>query len=686
MVHRMTNLVFQLAIIIFAARAGGLLFEKIGLPSVLGELAAGIIIGPYLLGGISLPGFEQGFFPLPGSVLPISPELYGIAVIASIILLFMAGLETDIELFIRYSITGSVVGIGGIVFAYLIGSLTGMFFFDLSFMDPKCMFLGVMSTTTSVGISARILSERRSMDSPEGVTILSGAVIDDVLGIILLAIVLGISLMMPGGGNGGGTVAWGNIGLIALKAFGVWLGFTAAGFFLAHYVSSFLKLFKNRFVFSILAFGLALFLAGIFEKAGLAMIIGAYVMGISLSKTDICDVLQDTLQPIEVFFVPVFFTVMGMMVDVKTFASLETILFGLLYAAGAIFAKVIGCGGPSLFLGFNRLGAARIGFGMAPRGEVALIIGGIGLSYGILNEQLFGGLIMMMLISAIVVPPVLDRLLKKREKGTTREPKRGEIITTSYSLPSQEHSELLVSYIVEYFKKKGFFVNTMKLDTVIYQVRKDDIFIKFFYHPVQVIFKTTERDVPIVKTIVDESFLRLYDTINALQALAPRDLRRHIASATECRRDIDIVNILSPVSIIMNLQSGTKEGAIKELVEVLEANGKLLNKKKILKEVLARERIMSTGMEDGLAIPHARSNGVASVCMALGIHRAGIDFESFDEKPSHIIMLFVSSMSEKDPHLYLLSEIAIFVNSEETKNTLLGLKTVKEVHDFFRER
>jgi len=116
MIHLMTNLVFQIGIIIFAARAGGMLFEKIGFPAVLGELLAGIIIGPYMLGGISLPGFEHGFFALTeGAALPISPELYGIATIASIILLFNAGLETDIELFLSYSVAGSIVGIGGII-------------------------------------------------------------------------------------------------------------------------------------------------------------------------------------------------------------------------------------------------------------------------------------------------------------------------------------------------------------------------------------------------------------------------------------------------------------------------------------------------------------------------------------------------------------------------------------------
>ncbi len=684
-VHQMTNLVFQLAVIIFAARAGGILFEKIGFPSVLGELSAGILIGPYLLGAFSLPGFAHGVFPLiEGAAFPISAELYGIATIASIILLFMAGLETDLDMFIRYSFTGSIVGLGGIVASFGIGAFTGMFFLDLPFMNPKCLFLGVMSTATSVGITARILSERRSMDSPEGVTILAGAVIDDVLGIILLAIVLGISVVMLQ--DTSGAVPWGNILQISIKAITVWLGFTIAGFFLAHRVSRFLKLFKNKYIISVLAFGLALFLAGIFEKAGLAMIIGAYVAGLSLSKTDLCYVLQDTLHPVQIFFVPVFFTVMGMLVNVNVLFSKEVLIFGGIYAMGSIAAKLIGCGVPSLFLGFNKLGAARIGLGMVPRGEVALIIAGIGLSSGILNEKLFGVAILMTLLTTIPAPPLLDKLLKNRKKGTTRDPETGEIVSTNYNLPTQDHSEILVFYIIEYFRKKGFFINRMKLDTVVYQIRKDDISITFFYHPIQIVFKTASRNVKIVKTIVEESFLRLFDTIDTLRAMAPKEMRRHIAETTKCRRDIDIFNILDPACIITDLKSNTKDDAIKELVDVLDKNGKLLDRKKVLKEILDREGIMSTGMQNSLAIPHARTTGVNSIQMALGIHHRGIDFESFDTEPARIIILFVSSMNENDPHLYLLAEVSTFLNNASAAGVLQNMKTPQEMHEFFRER
>jgi Kef-type K+ transport system membrane component KefB len=167
--HMMTRLVFQIGIIIFAAKAFGLLFEKMSLPSVLGELVAGIVIGPYLLGSLALPGFHEGVFPLSVvTALPVSPELYGFATIASIVLLFSAGLETDFALFLRFSLAGAVLGIGGVIVSFAVGNYTAQYFIsgNAGFMDPRCMFMGVLGTATSVGITARILSERRRMDSP----------------------------------------------------------------------------------------------------------------------------------------------------------------------------------------------------------------------------------------------------------------------------------------------------------------------------------------------------------------------------------------------------------------------------------------------------------------------------------------------------------------------------------------
>ena len=151
----------------------------------LAEILAGVLIGPYMLGGIPIIGFSHGLFPLPLNYeIPVSPELYGIASIASILLLFMAGLGTDLKLFVRYSFAGSLIGIGTALTSFTLGLVTAANFLNLDVTHPLPLFMGVLCTTTSVDITVRILSENKKLDAPESVTIMAGAVIDNILSII----------------------------------------------------------------------------------------------------------------------------------------------------------------------------------------------------------------------------------------------------------------------------------------------------------------------------------------------------------------------------------------------------------------------------------------------------------------------------------------------------------------------
>jgi len=682
LVHKMMLLIFQLAVIVFFAKAFGSLFEKLSMPSVLGELIAGVVIGPYLLGAIALPGFEHGFFPLQAGAVPISPELYGIATLASILLLFLAGLETDIEMFLSYSLAGSVVGIAGIFSSFLVGAFTGVLFLDVPFMSPTALFLGVMSTATSVGITARILSERRKMDSPEGVTILAGAVIDDVLGIILLAVALGIASVMMSGAHE--EIHWGHIALIAFKAIGVWLGFTFLGLIFAHKISSNLKKLGNKHSITVVAFGLALLLAGIFEQAGLAMIVGAYVMGLSLSKTDLSYIIQEELHPLQTFLVPIFFAVMGMLVDLRVFASKEILIFGLVYSLGAVVAKYVGCGIPALFLGFNKLGATRIGLGMIPRGEVALIIAGIGLANGILDQKVFGVSIMMTLITTVVAPPLLDISLKNPKKGTVKDPITGNTETTEFKFNSHIVTEALVGHIRDYFSKEGFFIYMMQVDYNAYQIRKDNIIIKMNHYPEKIEFVTSKEDVAFVKTITYEAFIQLYYRVERISKDAlPEEMRKTISSPQICRDCVSFGNILDPDCIKIDLESDTKEGVVRELVSLLDAKGLVNDYESVVKEVLERESVISTGMENGFACPHARSDSFDHVQIAVGIKKSGLDFESMDKKPATVIVLLLSSTKDNDPHIQVLASLSSMFVNNGGKDKLLKAKSNREVWEVF---
>jgi Kef-type K+ transport system membrane component KefB len=413
-----THLVMQLAVILFFAKIAAEICERyLKQPAVLGELVVGMILGPFALGNlITIPGLPEGLnilFPLPHgsgevSLIPVSSELWVVAQVAVVVLLFMAGLETDLQQFLRYGGPACIVALGGVIFPFMLGDLATVYFgFAESFMDPVALFMGAILTATSVGITARVLSDIGKISTPEGVTILAGAVVDDVIGILILAIVVSIAKA--------GALSPGEIGTLALKAFGFWLGLTAIGILVSKKVAKFFRWFQSDGALLVLGLSLCFLISAITEMFGLAMIIGAYMTGLVLSNTDIAEHLEDSLRSVYQAFVPIFFVVMGMLVDFG--AMTNVLLFGLVISLLAIVSKVFGCGIPALAVGFNRIGGFRIGIGMLPRGEVALIVAGVGLASGAIDLDIFGVSIMMTFITTLMAPIILVPIFKKGGEG-----------------------------------------------------------------------------------------------------------------------------------------------------------------------------------------------------------------------------------------------------------------------------
>jgi Kef-type K+ transport system membrane component KefB len=405
------ELILLLAVILIAAKVGGEVSERyLKIPPVLGELGAGILISPFLLGGIHWFGggaiFEVAH---DGSGLPVEPQLFFVAQMAAIVLLFEAGLETNRKQFMKYVRPATAVAAGGVILPFLMGFAATVLlgFGDLDSIEGMipALFVGAIMTATSVGITARVLADIRRLDSPEGVTVLAGAVVDDVLGIIILAIIVGIAEE--------GTVTAGSIGVIFLKAVGFWLGLMILGSIVSKYISNFVLWFKSAGGALVLVLALAFLASAVAEiYFGLAMIIGAYTMGLALSSTELKHHVEDSMRSVNNFLVPIFFVVIGMQVDFTAFGAGETslgsaILFAVVLTVFAIISKVVGSGVPALFVGFNRIGATRIALGMLPRGEVALIVAGIGLTSGVIGQDIFGVAIVMTVITTVLAPVFL---------------------------------------------------------------------------------------------------------------------------------------------------------------------------------------------------------------------------------------------------------------------------------------
>ena len=411
--HLVTRIVLQLFVILVAAKVAGEISQRyLKIPSVLGELTAGIVIGPFALGGVEIgslgPIFQASSHVDINPISVVPTELWIIAQIASIVLLFTVGLETNLKQFLRFAGPATAVAIGGVILPFTLGAgATVILGYATGFTDPVALFIGAIMTATSVGITARVLSDLNMMGSPEGVTIIGAAVVDDVLGILVLAVVVALAET--------GSVSVGDISEVAGKAVGFWIVLTGVMIIGANLITHVLRWFHGAGTALVLALALALLGGGLAETFGLAMIIGAYSVGLGLSGTSLRQIIEENLMGVYHFMVPVFFVVMGMLVDVEAMGG--ALVFGVVLTVLAIVSKIIGSGAPAMAVGFNTKGAWRVGLGMLPRGEVALIIAGIGLSRGVIEQDVFGVAIMMTVVTTMIAPIFLVPAFKDGKSG-----------------------------------------------------------------------------------------------------------------------------------------------------------------------------------------------------------------------------------------------------------------------------
>jgi len=380
-------LVFELAIILLASKLAGDLSAKLGQPSVLGKLLIGIVLGPTVLGIVNNTD--------------ILTELSQIGVI---LLMFIAGLETDMEEFKRSGKASTYVGVLGIVFPFGFGYAAGLV---LGLPQAEAIFLGLLLSATSVSISVQSLKELGKLKSKEGATILGAAVIDDVLVILALAFVMSFT---------GGDV---HLGTVIVKKF---VFFAAALLFAWKAVPWVLKKFAPlRVTEAVVSAALIICFAYAYfaEYTGVAGIIGAYIAGVAISRTPHKHEVFEKVETIGyAIFVPVFFTSIGVSAE---FAGIAENL-GLIAALTvlAVLTKLVGSAVGARFARFGWRSSLGIGAAMVSRGEVALIIAAIGLETGLLAGDMFAVLVVVVLVTTIVTPPMM-KLFFQEAKPERRE-------------------------------------------------------------------------------------------------------------------------------------------------------------------------------------------------------------------------------------------------------------------------
>ena len=370
-----TGLLVLLACLLIAAKFAGWICHRLHVPAVLGQILVGVLVGPSLLGWVHVNGILDSF-----------------ANIGVIILMFIAGLETDMKQMRRVGGAAFVSAMMGVICPFIVGTA---FALALHYSLPVSLFLGTLLTATSVSISAETLKDLKKLTSKEGTTILGAAVIDDVLGLIVLSIILAFTL--------GQNPTWAIVKMALYFPLAYVLGYF--GFpLLSRWLPKLLAL-EARIG---LIFALVLLYAWSAEELGsVAAITGAYMAGILVSRTEMREWVHDGLSKIGYsFFVPLFFVYAGIEANFRAMFQVPALLL-IGFVLIAIVTKVVGCGGGALACRFKPLEALTVGVGMISRGEVALITATIGLRAGLVDASLFSIVILISLLTTLVTPLLL---------------------------------------------------------------------------------------------------------------------------------------------------------------------------------------------------------------------------------------------------------------------------------------
>ena len=384
-----------LAAILIAGKLAGEAFERLGQPPVLGELLAGILLGRGLLGLIPVAHDD-----------PLTPVFTLLADAGVAVLLFEIGLEMDLKEMRRVGGGATAVALVGVALPFILGVLYDRFALPESLLEPGSdrmavsVYIGAALTATSVGITARVLADLHRMRSTEARLILGAAVIDDVLGLVILGVVSGFVA--------GSVVTIVGVGESLAVAFGFLIVAVLVGVRLAPQVLEVVEHMRGRGVFVTVAVGSLLAMGAVAGLAGSASIIGAFATGLVFAGTKQRHRIAEQMRPVSDVFTPIFFLYIGATVDLSAWNPFDprgrvTLLVGGALTAIAIIGK-LASGWAVPWRRFNRW---AVGLGMMPRGEVGLIFAQIGLGTGLLSPALFSAILLMVIVTTLLAPPLL---------------------------------------------------------------------------------------------------------------------------------------------------------------------------------------------------------------------------------------------------------------------------------------
>jgi Kef-type K+ transport system membrane component KefB len=385
------QLTLALAIIILAAKAGGYIAVRLRQPAVLGELLVGLVLGPTLIDLVHLPFVSNPIL--------LQEEITDLATLGVVFLMFMAGLEVELSEMLHTGRASALSGTIGVIVPLFMGALAALLF---SYTDQAAWFIGIILTATSVSISAQTLLELGVLRTREGLTLLGAAVVDDVLVLLILSIFLAL--------NGSDE----SIGLVVIKMLGYLILAGLLGWFVLPRVVTWID--RQPISEGLTAIVLCLILVFAWSAevmGGLAAITGAFIAGVGLGRSALREKIETKMRPITYgFLVPIFFVSIGLEANVRAIAG-ALLPFLIVLFVVAVVSKVIGAGLGARLAGLSNAESLRVGVGMISRGEVGLIVAGIGVQQGIISSEVFSVVVVLVLLTTLITPLLLRWVFPK---------------------------------------------------------------------------------------------------------------------------------------------------------------------------------------------------------------------------------------------------------------------------------
>ena len=396
------HIIISLAVLLFSAKLFAELFHRIKMPVVLGELLAGIIVGPFALGG--LPIFN-------GEPLVILDEtVKHIGEIAAIVILFIAGLEITPREFLRGGAASFTVGSLGVIVPFFVG-----FYIFLTFglEAIESMLVATALTATSIAITIQVLTELGKMQTKEARLILGAAIVDDILAIAALSVV---TTMVHTGDT---TPAILDIAFLIIKILGLFAVLLIGSVLLIPRILHIERLWRSEGSMEGVTTAAFFGGAGLAAFVGLSPIVGSFSVGMAVASTRVIKKVEEYVSKLGIIFAPLFFAIIGAQVDLRG-VNIEVLYLSGIIIAIAVVTKLVGCGLPALIFLKNKGRAMKVGIGMVSRGEVGLIVAGVGVSSGALSADIYTTVIIMVALTTIITPIWLKIAYRKEENGTSR--------------------------------------------------------------------------------------------------------------------------------------------------------------------------------------------------------------------------------------------------------------------------